>query len=79
MLRDIIDFSLKAHCSNTIAFGMRRADGTSDAANPIRHEAHILKAFHIEGSQAGGLPSFAQEFCRARYSCNCEDSITGPA
>jgi hypothetical protein len=31
MLRDIIDFSLKAHCSNTIAFGMRRADGTSDA------------------------------------------------
>ncbi len=25
------------------------------AANPIRHEAHILKAFDIEGSQAGGL------------------------
>jgi len=49
------------------------------AANPIRHETHILKAFDIAGSQAGGLSSFAQEFCRPRRSCNGEDSITGPA
>jgi len=46
-------------------------------ANPIRHEAHILKAFDIEGSQAGGLSSFTKEFCRPRRSCNGEDSITG--
>src|SRR5712691_13046129 len=48
-------------------------------ANPVRHETHILKAFDIEGSQAGGLSSFTKEFCRPRRSCNGEDSITGPA
>jgi hypothetical protein len=33
----------------------------------------------IEGSRAGGLSNFAQEFCRSRRSCNGEDFITGPA
>jgi hypothetical protein len=33
----------------------------------------------IEGSRAGGLSNFAQEFCRLRRSCNGEDFVTGPA
>ncbi len=30
------------------------------AANPIRHEAHILKAFDIEGSQGRAVPAMAR-------------------
>src|SRR6266478_3542815 len=31
-------------------------------ANPVRHETHILKAFDIEGSQAGGLLASRRNF-----------------
>src|SRR5260370_42334833 len=81
--------SIQLDCSNCAAcikrtpllgFGSEaRRWNLRRAANPIRDEAHILKAFDIEGSQAGGLSSLAQEFCRPLRSCSGEDSITRPA